>query len=144
IVGTAGTADADDGKSAAPQTSASAAARTDLRHVLKRTLRPDTNCGLRDRAMPGWVNLCRRTGYCPAGRKAASKACSPQHPRMLPCLIGATGFEPATARPPAECATRLRHAPWSIRILGECYRRRNVVAASRHTRATLGRSTPAR
>jgi hypothetical protein len=27
-------------------------------------------------------------------------------------LIGATGFEPATARPPAECATRLRHAPW--------------------------------
>ena len=25
--------------------------------------------------------------------------------------IGATGFEPATARPPAECATRLRHAP---------------------------------
>ena len=26
--------------------------------------------------------------------------------------IGATGFEPATARPPAECATRLRHAPW--------------------------------
>jgi predicted NUDIX family NTP pyrophosphohydrolase len=26
-------------------------------------------------------------------------------------MIGATGFEPATARPPAECATRLRHAP---------------------------------
>ena len=26
--------------------------------------------------------------------------------------VGATGFEPATARPPAECATRLRHAPW--------------------------------
>src|SRR5437764_8394944 len=26
-------------------------------------------------------------------------------------VIGATGFEPATARPPAECATRLRHAP---------------------------------
>jgi hypothetical protein len=25
--------------------------------------------------------------------------------------IGATGFEPATFRPPAECATRLRHAP---------------------------------
>jgi hypothetical protein len=32
-------------------------------------------------------------------------------------LIGATGFEPATARPPAECATRLRHAPWFPRIL---------------------------
>src|SRR4051795_9261846 len=25
--------------------------------------------------------------------------------------VAATGFEPATARPPAECATRLRHAP---------------------------------
>src|SRR4051794_5527795 len=27
-------------------------------------------------------------------------------------VVGATGFEPATFRPPAECATRLRHAPW--------------------------------
>jgi hypothetical protein len=27
-------------------------------------------------------------------------------------LIGETGFEPATARPPAGCATRLRHSPW--------------------------------
>ncbi len=26
-------------------------------------------------------------------------------------LVGATGFEPATPRPPAECATGLRHAP---------------------------------
>ncbi len=26
--------------------------------------------------------------------------------------IGETGFEPATARPPAGCATRLRHSPW--------------------------------
>ena len=26
-------------------------------------------------------------------------------------MVGATGFEPATARPPAVCATRLRHAP---------------------------------
>src|SRR3954468_16446147 len=34
---------------------------------------------------------------------------TPLHPP--PALIGATGFEPATARPPAECATRLRHAP---------------------------------
>src|SRR3954464_538510 len=36
-------------------------------------------------------------------------------PDAVPCgsrwLVGATGFEPATARPPAECATRLRHAP---------------------------------
>jgi hypothetical protein len=27
--------------------------------------------------------------------------------------IGETGFEPAAARPPAGCATRLRHSPWS-------------------------------
>ena len=27
-------------------------------------------------------------------------------------VIGETGFEPATARPPAGCATRLRHSPW--------------------------------
>jgi site-specific DNA recombinase len=32
-------------------------------------------------------------------------------------LIGETGFEPATARPPAECATRLRHSPWLPCIL---------------------------
>jgi hypothetical protein len=32
-------------------------------------------------------------------------------------FIGETGFEPATARPPAGCATRLRHSPWSPPIL---------------------------
>ena len=26
-------------------------------------------------------------------------------------MVGATGFEPATARPPGVCATRLRYAP---------------------------------
>jgi hypothetical protein len=31
--------------------------------------------------------------------------------------IGETGFEPATARPPAGCATRLRHSPWCSSIL---------------------------
>src|SRR5581483_12363920 len=30
---------------------------------------------------------------------------------MLACLVGAAGFEPATFRPPAERATKLRHAP---------------------------------
>jgi hypothetical protein len=29
--------------------------------------------------------------------------------------VGETGFEPATARPPAGCATRLRHSPWLSR-----------------------------
>jgi hypothetical protein len=37
-------------------------------------------------------------------------------PQPLPASsetsIGETGFEPATARPPAGCATRLRHSPW--------------------------------
>src|SRR5580704_4084086 len=33
--------------------------------------------------------------------------------------IGETGFEPATARPPAGCATRLRHSPWPQPILGD-------------------------
>src|SRR3954451_14291378 len=28
--------------------------------------------------------------------------------------VGETGFEPATARPPAGCATRLRHSPWCV------------------------------
>lgn len=31
---------------------------------------------------------------------------------ILRLFIGETGFEPATARPPAGCATRLRHSPW--------------------------------
>jgi site-specific DNA recombinase len=29
-------------------------------------------------------------------------------------IVGETGFEPATARPPAGCATRLRHSPWQL------------------------------
>src|SRR3954447_2755180 len=40
------------------------------------------------------------------GRNAGSPALT-----GLP-MIGETGFEPATARPPAGCATRLRHSPW--------------------------------
>ena len=32
-------------------------------------------------------------------------------------MVGETGFEPATARPPAGCATRLRHSPWPVPIL---------------------------
>ena len=33
-------------------------------------------------------------------------------------MIGARGFEPPTARPPAGCATRLRHAPRSPHLSG--------------------------
>ena len=53
--------------------------------------------------------------------------CTPWEPRDLGterrkprlcgafAFIGETGFEPATARPPAGCATRLRHSPWLSR-----------------------------
>ena len=45
------------------------------------------------------------------------------------CRIGETGFEPATARPPAGCATRLRHSPW----LRRSYPRQAQAARERAT-----------
>src|SRR3954451_24924277 len=40
-----------------------------------------------------------------------------RQPRLRVFLgVGETGFEPATARPPAGCATRLRHSPWSVSL----------------------------
>ena len=33
------------------------------------------------------------------------------HRAVQPQAVGTAGFEPATTRPPAECATRLRHVP---------------------------------
>ena len=49
-------------------------------------------------------------------RKVSQKKSGSQHIEMLQTLvfkekIGATGFEPATSRPPAERATKLRHTP---------------------------------
>ena len=41
----------------------------------------------------------------------AHKKRSPQFSFYLQQKIGATGFEPATSRPPAERATKLRHTP---------------------------------
>src|SRR3954462_5079052 len=50
--------------------------------------------------------------------------------------IGATGFEPATARPPAECATRLRHAPKRATGLEPALRAwKALVQPLHHTRA---------
>src|ERR1700692_3680402 len=47
-------------------------------------------------------------------------------------VIGEKGFEPATARPPAGCATRLRHSPW-LRHRFYGYRRdRSVRVAHEH------------
>ena len=49
---------------------------------------------------------------------------------MLLRAVGARGFEPPTARPPAGCATRLRHAPKGLSIPREprrpCGRQRGV------------------
>src|SRR3954464_13091491 len=39
-------------------------------------------------------------------------------------VIGETGFEPATARPPAGCATRLRHSPYVVSKAGDGNRTR--------------------
>ena len=56
--------------------------------------------------------------------------------------IGATGFEPATFRPPAECATRLRHAPKGSarplrsRYVGSSYAQRRHLAGQALKRAT--------
>jgi hypothetical protein len=47
-----------------------------------------------------------------AKRSGQAVAAGPtQSPKIR---IGETGFEPATARPPAGCATRLRHSPWLL------------------------------
>jgi hypothetical protein len=54
------------------------------------------------------------------GLRAQAALQSPIHPEVRPASlpfalrlqVGAVGFEPTTFRPPAECATRLRHAPW--------------------------------
>src|SRR5215203_4857108 len=49
----------------------------------------------------------RRPIIAPQCRKALQK--------QTFSVVGETGFEPATARPPAGCATRLRHSPWLSR-----------------------------
>jgi hypothetical protein len=60
----------------------------------------------RPRAAANWT-----PNWTPRRRLPPSK--TPRDPRLrAPSMIGETGFEPATARPPAGCATRLRHSPW--------------------------------
>ncbi len=65
--------------------------------------------------------------------------------KALQTDIGETGFEPATARPPAGCATRLRHSPWSTSILrtlppSPCWRR--PVRMGTYVRADADRQGP--
>ena len=51
---------------------------------------------------------------CSPSRPTRHHSGKPKGPRLRAFrVIGETGFEPATARPPAGCATRLRHSPWS-------------------------------
>src|SRR3712207_8357639 len=51
---------------------------------------------------PYWTPWAERSGS-----ETAETPAQPGLPK-----VGETGFEPATARPPAGCATRLRHSPW--------------------------------
>src|ERR1043165_8292560 len=77
-------------------------------------------CGLgRVRSALGWGAVVCPGGYradrprWPMGTwvpEAAGERWTPPDSNALE--IGETGFEPATARPPAGCATRLRHSPW--------------------------------
>jgi hypothetical protein len=48
----------------------------------------------------------------PAADAHYSPRCTKPPESQRFCSVGATGFEPATFRPPAECATKLRHAPF--------------------------------
>jgi Carboxypeptidase Taq (M32) metallopeptidase len=61
----------------------------------------------------------RQTRSQPMSKPAAYSTHDARHSilQAFP-MIGETGFEPATARPPAGCATRLRHSPWCSSILG--------------------------
>jgi hypothetical protein len=62
--------------------------------------------GHQDRAHPAPSTAERpiaRANYTASGR--------PSPPSSYGSSVGETGFEPATARPPAGCATRLRHSP---------------------------------
>src|SRR3954447_6710202 len=64
------------------------------------------------------LHICSRLAAAPRGAalvyihgQARPKYRKGPHLRAF-AFIGETGFEPATARPPAGCATRLRHSPW--------------------------------
>ena len=62
-------------------------------------------------------------------------------------VIGARGFEPPTARPPAGCATRLRYAPFAGQYSPRSARARDPGASAARRRAwpslRLARSWPA-
>ena len=49
-------------------------------------------------------------------------------------VVGATGFEPATARPPGVCATRLRYAPTLLNIMEYTFSKRVKFFENLHSR----------
>jgi hypothetical protein len=75
----------------------------------KGTARASAAVPLRSR-VPGTAGNRREQPSVSLSVFAGFPACSRLF--ALPTKIGETGFEPATARPPAGCATRLRHSPW--------------------------------
>ena len=88
----------------------------------------------RPAARPSCCSVSQRSAPSPRGRQIDPADVTREQPRRHPScwswsarfpgglrLVGATGFEPATFRPPAECATKLRHAPFEGHdIVPEC------------------------
>src|SRR3954470_293487 len=66
----------------------------------------------------------RRPRYAPLPTAAARQPNSESPGSAGLSWIGETGFEPATARPPAGCATRLRHSPYVALQAGDGNRTR--------------------
>jgi hypothetical protein len=64
--------------------------------------------------MPAWETPSKEIDpqLIPSSSARATAAPSKSLDLQAFLVIGETGFEPATARPPAGCATRLRHSPW--------------------------------
>jgi hypothetical protein len=77
-----------------------------------------SSCGRRPEGVVTQRRCARRLGW---GRATGdSSTARPLHNRKKRPHsrrfheVGETGFEPATFRPPAGCATRLRHSPWYV------------------------------
>ena len=72
------------------------------------------------------------------GRKPGGESCPAFFPSVIKnskntLKIGATGFEPATSRPPAERATKLRHTPGTEIIIPETGKKATGKYRQKHT-----------
>ena len=72
------------------------------------------------------------------GRKPGGESCPAFFPSVIKIFknmleIGATGFEPATSRPPAERATKLRHTPGTEIIIPETGKKATGKYRQKHT-----------